>query len=66
MDIARLASKAYKLAGAFEADLGRRQAIRMRRVDLLEPLREQLTANSYLDLRATLAFEVAGVRGRVA
>jgi len=52
-----------RYAGAFEANLGRRQAIRMRRIDLLEPLRVQLTAQSYLDLRATLGFEVRLRRG---
>ena len=61
VDIALLTSRAYKFAMANDDDHARRQAIKMKRVELLDPIRSVLTAGAYRDLRATLAFEIAQV-----
>ena len=61
VDLALLTSRLHKHAQQADRSHARRQALRQRRVALLDPLREALTADAYRDLRATLAFEVGQV-----
>ena len=61
VDLARLESTCWKLASVTEADYARLQQMRRRHVACLDPLRDELKADAYRDLRATLGYEVAQV-----
>jgi len=61
VDLARLESTCWKLVSVTETDYARLQQMRRRRVARLDPLRDELKADAYRDLRATLGYEVAQV-----
>ncbi|KAJ1463081.1 KIF-1 binding protein C terminal-domain-containing protein [Pelagophyceae sp. CCMP2097] len=58
-------SEVYKHLSACEPQHRRRQAMRQRRRDLLEPLREILNPKCYSDLRAALAFELGEISSQM-